>query len=145
MLHAVNSVAEMFLTEKDGTKTYLGKQTKVSLQDITALVPGFESGFEVLSVTGYYDPKAKRYVLVWTTTSNVAGKAPAVFVAVSQTRNPMGDWSVWALNLRPTLGAGMTFCSDQPAETYTFEFPQVCVCVLLVMVMVVVWCGVVVV
>ena len=125
MLHGVNSMAEFFLTEKDGTISYLGKPTKISLQQVTSLVTGFESGYTVQAVTGYFDPKEKRYVLVWNTVSTVEGGSAAVFLAVSQTRNPLGDWAVWALNFRPSLAQGMTFCSDQPANSYTFDFPQV--------------------
>lgn len=126
MLHAVNGVAQMFLAEKDGTPTDLGRNTKLSLFDLAHLIPAYSDvTFEITGVTAFYDPKSKRFAIVWGTSTDAEGVSPPVFMAVSQTRNPLGQWSVWALDLRPQLATGHDFCGDQPAQNYAFEFPQV--------------------
>jgi hypothetical protein len=127
MLHAINGVAEMFLTEKDGTRSDL-KSTKLKLSTLAHKI--FKSSkdtlFTITGVTAFYDPKGKRYAIIWSTSTEESGVKAPVFMAVSQTRNPLGQWTVWALNLRPTLANGHDFCSDQPAENCAFQFPQVC-------------------
>jgi hypothetical protein len=127
MLHAINGVAEMFLTEKDGTKSDLHKPTKLKLSTLAhKIFPAFdEDTLTITGVTAFYDPKGKRYAIVWSTSTEESGVKAPVFMAVSQTRNPLGQWTVWALNLRPTLANGHEFCSDQPAENCAFQFPQV--------------------
>jgi hypothetical protein len=130
LLHAVNGVAQMFLTAKDGTPSDLNRATKIDLAQMQAQA-GFSMhaarpvDLEVAAVTAFYDPKSKRYAIVWSTISLTEDVGPPVFMAVSQSRNPLGDWIVWALDLRPTLAQGLTFCHDHAANEYVFEFPQV--------------------
>lgn len=110
------------------------QRTKIDLQDLQGLAGNY-SEYETGAVTAFYDPKAKRYGIVWSTSAMGLedARTPPVFVAVSQNRNPLGNWTVWALDLRPQLAAGMTFCvPDSNATEYSFDFPQVrlrvCVC-----------------
>jgi hypothetical protein len=131
ILHAVNGVAQMFLTDKDGTPSDLNRPTKIDLAQMQAKA-GFSMDadhpvdLEIAAVTAFYDPKSKRYAIVWSTVSLTEDVGPPVFMAVSQSRNPLGDWACWALDLRPTLAQGLTFCHDHPANEYVFDFPQVC-------------------
>lgn len=131
MLHTVNCMAEMFLTENDGHRSDLKRpSTKIDLGELQELVGlGFEDDqYQCGAVTAFYDPKDRRYAIVWSTHSDETEEctdAPPVFVAVSQSRNPLGDWTVWALNLRPTLAKGYEFCHNSPNAQYKFEFPQV--------------------
>lgn len=134
MLHVVNGVAEMFLTEKDGTASDLNRPTKIDLAQLMEAA-GFDKhpsdpeqqpvDLEIGAVTAFYDPKAKRYAIVWSTSSLTPDVTPPVFMAVSQNRNPLGDWTVWAVDLRPSLAKGLDFCNNRPANDYVFEFPQV--------------------
>lgn len=135
MLHAVKGVAEMFLAEKDGTPSDLNRPTKLDLAQLQAKA-GYSSSadasdsveLEIAAVTAFYDPKARRYAVLWSTTSSTPDVSPPVFLAVSQGRNPLGDWSVWALDLRPSIAKGLDFCQDHPASAYVFEYPQVHAC-----------------
>lgn len=130
MLHAVNCVAEMFLTEDDGHRSDLRRpSTKIDLgvlQNLSGL--GFNpNDYQCGAVTAFYDPKDRRYAIVWSTQSDKdhLTATPPVFVAVSQTRNPLGEWTIWALDMRPSLAKGYQFCHNSPNADYKFEFPQV--------------------
>jgi len=126
MLHAVNAKAEMFLSEKDGRLIVLDRPTMIDLGAIAATInPSNREDFDVQAVTGFYDPKAKRYALFWSTISKNTDRTAPVFVAVSQSRSPLGDWVVWALDLRPQVAAGLSFCSDHSPNQYFFQQPQV--------------------
>jgi hypothetical protein len=128
MLHVVNGVAEMFLTESDGHRSDLRRpSTKVNLGALQELHGLGYDDYQVGEVTAFYDPKDRRYAIIWSTYSDQRDldSAPPVFVAVSQSRNPLSDWTVWALDLRPSLAKGYEFCHNCPKGQYKFEFPQV--------------------
>jgi hypothetical protein len=74
--------------------------------------------------TGYYDIAAKRYVLVWVATAPEQDAEPLLFIAVSETSDPTGQWSVKALTIKPSAA---TFkCTGSGSEEPFFvNYPQV--------------------
>lgn len=77
-----------------------------------------------------YDPKEKRYVLMWATAlknpdHNLPKIAYPLFVAVSHSNNPMGEWIIWALDTVPRIAPGLKFCDGQELDKYAANTPQV--------------------
>jgi hypothetical protein len=76
--------------------------------------------------TGYYDIAAKRYVLVWVATAPEQDAEPLLFIAVSETSDPTGQWSVKALTIKPSAATfkctGGGLGSQEP---FFVNYPQV--------------------
>lgn len=78
--------------------------------------------------TGYYDIQSRRYVLVWLATAPAQDAEPLLFVAVSVSNDPLGQWSVKALKIRPSAttfkcgGGGHGHGSGEP---FFANYPQV--------------------
>lgn len=77
-----------------------------------------------------YDIKEKRYVLMWatayiSTTAPEPSVAYPLFVAVSATSNPLGKYTVWALDTVPNIAPGLHFCRGGSKFKYAAEKPKV--------------------
>jgi len=69
-------------------------------------------------------------VLMWATAlKNPEHTLPTVayplFVAVSHSNNPMGEWIIWALDTVPTVAPGFKFSDGQTLDKYAANTPQV--------------------
>lgn len=76
--------------------------------------------------TGYYDLQSKRYVLLWLATAPAQDAEPLMFVAVSQGSDPLGQWVVKGLRVKPS---GITFkcghAGSATEEPFFANYPQV--------------------
>ena len=126
MLHAINAQAEVLPADKGGMPVENVTPTKVPLYDISATTGISMTNLEVSRVVAFYDADKKRYILMWSTyATGPVSITPPLFVATSLTSNPLAAWVVWALDTRPDVAAGASFCSDQDLSAYYLSDLQV--------------------
>lgn len=76
--------------------------------------------------TGYYDIASKRYVLFWLATAPAQDAEPIVFVAVSQSSDPLGQWVVKGLKIKPSaVTFKCTAAAGSDEEPFFANYPQV--------------------
>lgn len=119
------------MATRDGKQVPSEIPTKIFTQSIVDTLP-----VKDITDTGpnlWYDAKAKRWVLVFTTTAMQLydDQAPApeikppLVVAVSQTSNPLGIWTVWDLNANVNIAPGLEFCTRAETPDFNPNYPQV--------------------
>jgi len=124
MLHGVRGAFEIFIAKRNGTQAPLQQPTKIETYDILSLlnIPELEEAYP----SAFYDPKERRWVLLFTSFGNVGvSRRPPLVVAVSQSSNPMDAWTVWALDGSVQVAPGIPFCTDHPNSDFFAEYPQV--------------------
>jgi hypothetical protein len=124
IIHGINSALEVFVATRNGKQVPLGVPTKIYTQSILDTLP--YPGVRATDPNLWFDPKQKRWVLVFTTVAseNSVNRAPLV-VAVSQTSNPLGTWTVWAIDGSANIALGLPFCSRAPVSDFVADYPQV--------------------
>jgi hypothetical protein len=80
----------------------------------------------LLLQTGYYDLASKRYVLLWLATAPAQDAEPLVFVAVSHSSDPLAQWSVKGLKVKPSAATfKCAAASTATEEPFFANYPQV--------------------
>lgn len=129
VLHAVVAAADIFFAYKSDGQRFTSTTQKPSRINLD-LLPMLIFGEEFL-VDGppqaWYDAKEQRWVLVLATFAwDAVDQQPPLIVAVSQTRDPMGTWTVWALDAGISMGPGVgPFCGNAEDEAFGAIWPQV--------------------
>jgi len=128
-LHAVNSAAEVFLAYKSDGQRFTSttqKPSRINLDDLPALIFG-AGKYLTDDPHAWYDPKEQRWVLVLSTYAwGPIEQQPPLLVAVSQTSDPMGTWTVWALDAGISMGPGFgPSCGTAEREAFNPYWPQV--------------------
>jgi len=117
------------VTVEDAKQVSSMTPTTVTMDAIMATTGIDTSNLYGLNPSAWYDPKEKRYVLMWATAlKNPEHELPKVaypvFVTVSCTDNPLGKWVVWALDTVPNVAPGFKFCDGNTLDKYAANTPQ---------------------
>lgn len=128
ILHSVNAVAEIIVaSRKTGERIPRSTWTKIPLSMLASVArPASEIDQLIMGdPTAFYDCKAGRWVLIWTSFADEGSTVtPCLFMAVSHTKDTMGDWTVYALEARPRI-PGYRFC-EKGGGNFSALAPQVC-------------------
>lgn len=119
LLHAINAQAEIrYASKKSGNDVTSSKDSgkKVKLQDIAAqikeLQPDINNHLFMADPSAFFDVKEERWVLAFTSHATTTGSwTPVVFITVSHTIDPLGEWTVYALEARPQVCVGYQFAA----------------------------------
>jgi hypothetical protein len=105
--------------------------TRLPIYDMMLAASYNASDIDTTDPTAWFDPTASRWVVVWTSFVNEpeaegAPDSAPLYVAVSAGPNPLEEWTVWVLELRPSTAPGLPFCRGVPSTWFLADYPQVC-------------------
>lgn len=133
LVHAVNSVMQVFSASKFGEQSETDTYTAIDVDDILHDELSFPEALTAQNPTAFYDKIEKRFVITWGTEYDESFKPSAgdvaapLLVCVSKDGNPLLEWTCWALDATLESQPSVAFCSELVKYTYVADYPQ-CEC-----------------
>jgi hypothetical protein len=123
VVHAVNSVMKIFAATKIGTEISSGEPSVIHMSQILTNMQFAD--LLAQHPTAFFDKLSKRFVVTWGTQYQGAPGAVAapLLVCVSESDNPVGQWTCWALDSTLEAQPSVAFCGGAAAP-YFPDYPQ---------------------